>query len=71
MIWSDLPDGTFVSIDGIPAVVVGDHITDWTQAGYAARRARPRAGTVSVLTPPSTVAALRAGYQPQIDPSAR
>jgi hypothetical protein len=71
MPWNDLPDGTFASVDGTPAVVAGDHITDWTLGGYGSRRARPRAGTVPVLTPPSTVAALRAGYEAQIDPSAR
>jgi len=70
MLWNDLPNGTFVMIDGTPAVVVGDHVTDWTHAGYDARRARPRAGLASVLTPPSTVAALRAGYGAQIDPTA-
>ena len=69
--WRDLPDGTFVLLDRVPAVVVGDHLTEWTQAGYHRRRVRPRAGVVSVLTPPSTVAALRAGYAAQIDPSAR
>ena len=69
--WSGLPDGTFVLVDGLPAVVVGDHLTDWTLEGYGHRRARPRAGTVSVITPPSTVAALRAGYEAQIDPTAR
>ena len=68
--WNGLPDGTFVSVDGIPALVVGDHITEWTHGGYGARRTRPRAGKARVLTPPSTVAALRAGYQAQIDPSA-
>ena len=71
MVWNELPDGTFVSIDGTPAVVAGDHITDWTHGGYGPRRSRPRTGTACVLTPPSTVAALRAGYETQIDPSAR
>ncbi len=69
--WADLPDGTFVRIDGVPAVVVGEQVTEWTTTGYAARRARPRAGAASVITPPSTVAALRGGYAPQIDDSAR
>jgi hypothetical protein len=69
--WSDLPDGTFVLLDGIPAVVVGDQLAEWTYDGYGGRRARPRAGVVPVLTPPSTVAVLRAGYEVQIDPSAR
>lgn len=70
MPWSGLPDGTFVIIDGTPALVVGDHITNWTDGGYGDRRARRSAGMASVLTPPSTVAALRAGYEAQIDPSA-
>jgi hypothetical protein len=69
--WADLPDGTFVVRDGgIPAVVVGDHVTDWSQEGYAGRGARPRGGVAVVLTPPSSVAALRAGYPVQIDNSA-
>jgi len=71
MLWNDLPHGTFVMIDGTPAAVVGDHITGWTHAGYGGHRARPRTGLASVLTPPSTVAALRAGYGAQLDPSAR
>jgi hypothetical protein len=69
--WNDLPDGTFVLLDGAPAVVVGDHLTEWTHDGYDRRRVKPRAGLAPVLTPPSTVAALRAGYEAQIDPSAR
>lgn len=69
--WNDLPDGTFVIIDGTPAVVVDDHLAEWTHDGYGRRHARPPAGPASVLTPPSTVAALRVGYGAQIDPSAR
>jgi hypothetical protein len=68
--WSGLPDGTFVLLDG-PAVVIGDHLTAWTTAGYQGRRPRPTAGDATVLTPPSTVAVLRAGYPVQIDDSAR
>ena len=69
--WHDLPDGTFVVVDDVPAVVVGDQLSEWTHDGYGRRRVRARAGMASVLTPPSTVAALRAGYAVQIDPSAR
>ena len=69
--WNDLPDGTFVLLDEVPAVVVGDHLTEWTHDGYDRRRTRPCSGVAPVLTPPSTVAALRAGYEAQIDPSAR
>jgi hypothetical protein len=70
MPWADLPDGTFVLLDGAPAVLVGDHLADWTHEGYGRRRARPRVGEAIVLTPPSSVAALRAGYHVQIDNSA-
>ena len=68
--WADLPDGVFVLLDGRPAVVVGDQMTAWTHEGYRGRRSRPRQGTTHVITPPSTVAALRAGYAVQIDPAA-
>lgn len=69
--WAELPDGTYVLRDGTPAVVVGDHLTDWTTTGYGSRHARPGGGDATVLTPPSTVAAFRAGYTPQLDPAAR
>jgi hypothetical protein len=69
--WTELPDGAFVLLDGRPAVVVGDHLTEWTTEGYATRRARPHDGPATVLTPPATVATLQAGYPVQIDESAR
>jgi hypothetical protein len=71
MPWADLPDGTFVTIDGAPAVIAGDQLTPWTHDGYGAPGARPRRGVAQVITPPSTVAVLRAGYPVQIDDSAR
>jgi hypothetical protein len=69
--WETVPDGTFVALDGTPALVLGEQLTEWTQDGYGARRARPARGTATVITPPATVAALRAGYAVQIDDSAR
>lgn len=72
MPWRDLPDGVFVRTTGRgAAVVVGDHLTAWTTAGYGTRLARPRSGEADVLTPPSSVAALRAGYAVQLDAGAR
>jgi hypothetical protein len=68
--WSGLPDGAFVLLDA-PAVVVGSHLAEWTLEGYRTRHRRPRHGTAQVITPPSTVAALRAGYPVQIDDAAR
>lgn len=69
--WGELPDGAFVLLDGSPAVVVGDRLVAWTPEGYRGRHARPRQGSAEVVTPLSTVAALRAGYRAQIDDSAR
>jgi hypothetical protein len=69
--WVDLPAGSFVLLDESPAVVVGDQLSEWTREGYRGRRARPMRGAAKVITPPSTVAALRAGYPVQIDDAAR
>ncbi len=69
--WAGLPDGTFVLEDGQPALVLGDAIVPWTTGGYAARQPRPTTGPAIVITPPSTVAVLRAGYPVQIDDSAQ
>jgi hypothetical protein len=69
--WADLPDGCFVVLDREPWLVVSSGLTRWTLEGYAERRGRPRGGAADVLTPPSTVAALRAGYPTQINESAR
>lgn len=70
--WIDLPTGAFVWLnDERPAVVVEDRVVEWTFEGYRTQWHRPVRGTASVLTPPATVAVLRAGYPAQIDDSAR
>jgi hypothetical protein len=71
--WHALPDGVFVATGNGPAVVVGDHLAIWEEESYAYRRRlpRPTAGSATVLTPPSTVAVLRAGYPVQIDAGAQ
>jgi hypothetical protein len=69
----DLPDGVFVTLggaDGDPLLVLGDALLPWSPGGYCGRRPRPRGATATVLTPRSTVAAIRAGYAPQLHPSA-
>ena len=73
MSWLDLPDGVFVRTEDGPAVVVGDHLAVWNAQDnlYRQRLPRPGAGTALVITPPSTVDVLRAGYPVQIDDSAR
>jgi hypothetical protein len=69
--WAELPDSAFVLHDGTPAVLVDDRLVEWTREGYGERRSRPVRGTANVITPPSSVAALRAGYPVQIDDGAR
>jgi hypothetical protein len=69
----ELPDGVFVNAAawGEQAYLVwGDRLLAWTPGGYGERRRRPKREGVKVLTPPSTVAAIRAGYVPEVHPSA-
>jgi hypothetical protein len=68
--WPSLPTGTFVDLDGTPSLVLDERLVEWSTAGYGESRLRPERGTASVITPPSTVAALAAGYPVQIDESA-
>ncbi len=69
--WRGLPDGTFVlDKDGIAHMVLGRELVEWTRDGYSARRSRPIRGEATVLTPPSSVSVLRAGYPVQIDDAA-
>jgi hypothetical protein len=71
--WDSLPDGVFVATESGPAVIVGGHLAVWERQAnaYKSRLARPSAGTAVVLTPPSTVEVLRAGYEVQIDDSGK
>jgi hypothetical protein len=66
---ADLPDGTMIREDGVPWLVWRDTLLAWTPGGYAASRPRRGRAPVTVLTPRSTVAVLRAGYDPIVHPS--
>jgi len=70
MAWRSLPIGSFVLWTGKPALVLDHGIVPWTTEGYGCVQERPTAGTVEVITPPSTVAAFRAGFRPQIEDTA-
>lgn len=68
-----LPGGVLVALPawGEEAYLVrGDSLLAWSSGGYGERRQRPEGVEVKVLTPPSTVAAIRAGYVPEIHSSA-
>jgi len=68
-----LPDGAFVLRDGAPWLVRGDALRRWTPSGYTDRAPRPAGERAVVITPPSLVAILGAGWQgsvPLLHPSA-
>ncbi len=67
--WRDLPVGTFAVAADTALLVLADRVVPWTPDGYGPAGARPGSGEVDVLTPPLSVAALRGGYQPQLDHS--
>ncbi len=65
----ELPDGVFVKVErwGESAFLVwGGWLFAWSPGGYRERRPRPKGETVLVLTPVSTVRAIRAGYVPEV-----
>ncbi len=65
-----LPDGTLVALEGMAWLLHAGKLHAWSWDGYVGSRALPAAGMVVVLTPPSVVAVLRAGYRPELHPSA-
>jgi hypothetical protein len=69
----EVPDGVFVTRQAEPDrpyLVWGNSLLEWSSGGYRGRRPRPQGETVRILTPPSTVAVIRAGYVPEVHPSA-
>jgi hypothetical protein len=65
-----LPDGTFIALDQRAWLVRGDRLLEWSPEGYREGRDRSEIGEVSVLTPPSMLAILRAGYLVGMHPTA-
>jgi hypothetical protein len=63
-----LPDGVFVKLEECAFLVVGGVLLRWSPCGYQERLPRPTGLEVAVLTPPSTVEAIRAGYTPEMLP---
>ena len=68
----ELPDGAFLTLKDEPHrsfAVRGAHLLRWSETGYTEKIPSPR-GSANVLTPPSNIAILAAGYRPQWHPSA-
>ena len=61
-----LPDGAFVLHRNAPHLGLrGNGSSRWTPAGYAKAERRPD-GQVALITPPSLVAVLHAGWKPEV-----
>jgi hypothetical protein len=61
-----LPDGTMVMHEGEPRLVLGRRLLLWTAGGYESPIARPTRGAGLLITPPSLVAVLAAGWDPVV-----
>jgi hypothetical protein len=69
----ELPDGVFVTVPAwgeLAYLVWAGQLLAWSPGGYGERQPRPKGIEVNVLTPPSIVKAIRAGYEPEIHSSA-
>jgi hypothetical protein len=68
----DLPDGVFVAMGPQSPhayVIWRGKLYEWSPAGYKHHRPLRRHERLHVLTPPSTVSAIRAGYAPDVHAS--
>jgi hypothetical protein len=62
--FGDLPDGAMIARDGRAYAVRARALRPWSFAGYGAPERFDADAVADVLTPPSTVAALKSGYRP-------
>jgi hypothetical protein len=60
----DLPDGTMIARDGRAYALRSEALWPWSFAGYGASARLEPDAVAEVLTPPSTVVALKGGYRP-------
>lgn len=75
MVWTApfaaLPDGTVViGTDESCELICGDRILRYGFGGWTETTHKPARGMATVLTPPTSVAALAHGFQPVLHPSA-
>jgi hypothetical protein len=66
-----LPDGAMIAINDDAFALRGTRALRWTPSGYGDVTPRPHGVNVDLLTPPSIVAVLKAGYAPLWHPSAK
>jgi hypothetical protein len=66
----ELPDGVMIRVGGHAGLLIGGRWRPWSFQGYGAPSRVGVPGMAEVLTPPSIVAAIAAGYRPLVHPSA-
>jgi len=66
--WPDLPDGAMVQVTDQSYLIARGRALLWSPAGYV--EAGESVDDAMLLTPPSTLRALLAGYRPLLHPSA-
>lgn len=67
--WRALPDGAMIAWQQQACLVLGGKLLAWSPRGYEPRRDSAPEEALRLLTPPSIVAALRAGYRPRLHPT--
>jgi hypothetical protein len=67
MPWREVPVGAYAELDGVAHVVLEESLRPWSDTrGYGDERVRPSSRDAVILTPPLSIRAIVAGYQPQI-----
>jgi hypothetical protein len=64
----ELPDGAMVKADAESFLIVQGRALQWSMAGY--QKVDAAIGDAMLLTPPSTLRAISAGYRPVLHPTA-
>jgi hypothetical protein len=64
-----LPDGAFVAAGTASYMISRGRALEWTVSGY--RETASSLSHADLLTPPSTIRALSAGYRPILHPTAK
>ena len=65
---TELPDGAMVQAGGVYFLILQGRVLRWSMAGY--REAGDAIGDAMLLTPPSTLRAISAGFTPVLHPTA-
>ena len=65
-----LPDGAMIRVGGRVGLLLSGRLRPWSSGGYGPPAQVRMPDAVEVLTPPSTVAAIAAGYRPLVHPTA-